>query len=128
MHHLDRQSDRGSVTAETAVALPALAAVLALSLWAVAAVTAQLQCVDAARVAARAVARGEPAARSSAVAQQAAPDGAAISLRRSGDLVTVEVRSVARLPGPWGDRAPSLHVGAQATAAVEGTAGGEPLP
>ena len=46
------------MTAETAVVLPALTVILALVLWAVAAVTAQLACVDAARMAARALARG----------------------------------------------------------------------
>jgi hypothetical protein len=124
----DRHSDRGSVTAETAVVLPALAAVLALSLWAVAAVTTQLQCVDAARVAARAVARGETAEMSRAVAARAAPEGASISIRRSGDLVEVEVRSVAKLPGTWGHGVPPLHVGARATAALEdsGDAGAAP--
>ncbi|GAB3882575.1 hypothetical protein GCM10027612_13340 [Microbispora bryophytorum subsp. camponoti] len=43
--------ERGSVTAETAVALPALVVVLIASLWAVTVVGAQLRCVDAARAA-----------------------------------------------------------------------------
>jgi Flp pilus assembly protein TadG len=120
--------ERGSVTAETAVALPALAVVLALSLWAVAAVTAQLQCVDAARVAARAVARGESPARSTAVARAAAPRGASISIAPSGGLVVVEVRSRARFPGPWGRRAPSLVVAGSAAATREDSVAPEPFP
>jgi Flp pilus assembly protein TadG len=124
----DGSDDRGSVTAETAVALPALVAVLALSMWAESAVTAQLQCVDAARVAARALARGETAARSTAVAREAAPGGASIDVGRSGDLVTVEVRSVARMPGPWGGRAPSVHVRGRAAATSEDTLGGGVVP
>ncbi|MGZ4593315.1 MAG: TadE family type IV pilus minor pilin [Actinomycetes bacterium] len=102
--------------------LPALASVLALSVWAVATVTAQLQCVDAARVAARALARGEAASASTEVARQAAPDGATVSVLRTGDLVTVEVRAVSRLPGPWRGRGPSVDVGGRATAEVEGAA------
>jgi Flp pilus assembly protein TadG len=116
------------VTAETAVALPALAVVLALSVWAVSAVTAQLRCVDAARVAARALARGESSARSAAVAREAAPEGAAISVDRSADLVTVEVRSVSRLPGPWGRWAPSVQVGGRAAATAEETLEGSSIP
>jgi hypothetical protein len=79
------------VTAETAVVLPALTVVLALVLWAVAAVTAQLACVDAARLAARALARGEQEAAVRAVVQQAAPSGASVSLGASDDHVVAEV-------------------------------------
>ncbi len=50
-------ADRGSVTAELAVALPALVLLLLAGLTAVQAVTVQLRCVDAAREAARAAAR-----------------------------------------------------------------------
>lgn len=65
--------------------------VLALVLWAVAAVTAQLACVDAARTAARAMARGEQEPAVRAAAQQAAPSSASVSIGRSGDLVVAEV-------------------------------------
>src|SRR3954447_16179955 len=84
---------RGAVTAETAVALPALVAVLALALWAVGAVNAQLRCVDAARLAARAVARGDDAAAATSRAEAAAPPGATVQVTRAGGLVTVEVRA-----------------------------------
>jgi Flp pilus assembly protein TadG len=40
--------DRGSVTAETALVLPVLVVVLAMAVWVLAAVGAQLRCVDAA--------------------------------------------------------------------------------
>lgn len=71
--------------------LPALTVVLALVLWAVAAVTAQLACVDAARTAARALARGEQDAAVRAAAQQAAPSGASVALATSGEHVVAEV-------------------------------------
>jgi TadE-like protein len=85
------RSSRGSVTAETAVVLPALTVVLALVLWAVAAITAQLACVDAARTAARALARGEQHAAVRVAAQQAAPSGASVALGTSSDHVVAEV-------------------------------------
>jgi hypothetical protein len=53
--------DRGSFTAELAAGLPALMVLLIAGLGAVSAVTVRAQCLDAARDAALAVARGEPA-------------------------------------------------------------------
>jgi hypothetical protein len=79
------------VTAETAVVLPAVTVVLAIVLWAVAAITAQLACVDAARTAARALARGEQHAAVRTAAQEAAPSGASVSLGKSGEHVVAEV-------------------------------------
>lgn len=89
---LDRTHlDRGSVTAETAVALPSVFLVALMLVWVLAVVTAQLQCVDAARAGARSVSRGESVAASEAAALQAAPDGATVAIGRSGDFVRVEV-------------------------------------
>ena len=116
-----RSPDRGSVTAETAVTLPALAAVLLASLWSVAAVTAQVRCVDAARVAARALARGEPTAWSVAAARRAAPAGAKVAVSRSAGLVVVEVTATARAPGPWSGAVPGLTLRGRAVAEEEGS-------
>jgi Flp pilus assembly protein TadG len=71
--------DRGMVTAELAVGLPALILVLGIALFAQAAVAAQLRCVDAASVAARLLARGEPASVADATAMSAAPAGAQLT-------------------------------------------------
>ncbi|MEV6784646.1 TadE family type IV pilus minor pilin, partial [Streptomyces sp. NPDC051098] len=46
--------DRGSVTAEAAVAVPALVVFAMALVWALMAASAQIQCVDAARAGARA--------------------------------------------------------------------------
>ncbi|MGH8869216.1 MAG: TadE family type IV pilus minor pilin [Actinomycetes bacterium] len=88
-----RGRDRGYATAEMAVALPVLGVVLAMLLWGVAVAVAHVQCLDAARLAARAVARGEsvPAAREAALA--AAPEGSEVSVSASGGLVRVAVRT-----------------------------------
>jgi hypothetical protein len=66
------------VTAELAVGLPALVVVLAVALFAQAAVTAQLRCVDAAAVAARLLARGESGALARSTALAAAPSDATL--------------------------------------------------
>ncbi|MFL6137707.1 MAG: TadE family type IV pilus minor pilin [Frankiaceae bacterium] len=100
-----RRRDTGMVTAETALALPALAAVLAASLWAVHAVAAQLLCVDAAREAARSVVRGDAWSSARATAVAIAPHGADVRITMSGGLVRVRVGvglggPLPGLPGP----------------------------
>ena len=63
------------------------------------AVSMQVRCVDAAREAARLAARGDGGSASTA-AQGIAPDGAAVRLRRDGELVVATViASSALLPG-----------------------------
>jgi Flp pilus assembly protein TadG len=114
-HH---RPDIGYVTAETALALPALVFVLALALWAVHVVSAQLRCVDAARDAARAVARGDVVATARSLAARAAPAGAEVSIAVGSDSVYVVVR--ARLPGAV-PALPGWTVTARAAAELEPT-------
>jgi hypothetical protein len=119
------------VTAETAVVLPVLVLVLAAAVWAVATVAAQLRCVDAAREAARAAARGEPTAVAVSLARGAAP-GADVMLDRQPATVSVVVRLRVGGPGWLGRRLPSQVVSAHAAAAVESRldppADAEPTP
>jgi hypothetical protein len=109
------------------VALPALAVVLALAMWAVGAVSAQLRCVDAARLAARAVARGDDRSAATDRAVGAAPPGAVVTVTTSGELVTVVVRARRPLVGGWG-AGPGVEVEGRATADAEGAGptGGRP--
>lgn len=111
--------DQGSVTAEMAVALPGLVLVLAAALWAVTAAGAKVECIDAARAAARAAARGEPLPAVRAAAVKAAPAGAHVALHRDDDLVEVEVSARVRVVGAavWG--MPAVVVHGHVTAAVE---------
>lgn len=111
----NRARDRGYVTAEAALVLPSLLVVLALAVAVVVGVGAQLRCVDAARAAARVVARGDsdPLARRAATA--VAPAGATVRIGH-GELVEVRVDAVIRLTR-W---LPSFHVGARAVAEAEG--------
>ncbi len=90
---------RGMVTAEFAVVLPAVVLVLALSLGAIGLALDQIRCVDAARVGARAASRGDNPAAVIVVAGRAAPTDAVVSIGASGDLVSVSVVSRPRVAG-----------------------------
>jgi hypothetical protein len=87
------------VTAELAVALPALILVLVAALYGVALVTAQLRCVDAAAVGARLAARGEPPALVRTTALDAAPSESRLELARSAMVVTATVTVRVAPPG-----------------------------
>ncbi|MER7208075.1 TadE family type IV pilus minor pilin [Streptosporangium sp. NPDC000239] len=105
------------MTAETAVALPALVIVLAVALWAVTTVGARLECVDAARAGARAASRGEPLERVRSVVLAAAPAGARVTVTRGAETTRVEV-SVNVVPG-WGASLPGVTVHATAVSITE---------
>jgi hypothetical protein len=85
--------DRGSFTAELAAGLPALMLLLFAGLTAVSAVIEKGQCVDEAREAALATARGAP------VPTQFSPAGATVQIEVDGDVVTARVRAPVRLLG-----------------------------
>ncbi|MFF3750486.1 TadE family type IV pilus minor pilin [Streptomyces sp. NPDC002018] len=87
------RSERGSVTAEAAVAVPALVVFTMALVWALTAASAQIRCVDAARAGARAAARSEPRAVVLDAARSAAPEGARVTLGRTGDLWRVRVEA-----------------------------------
>jgi Flp pilus assembly protein TadG len=88
--------DRGSVVAEFAVALPAVALVLFLGAGSLGACARQVRLQDAAADAARLVARGEAEARAWAAIDAAVPGASATTARR-GDLVCVTATSSASL-------------------------------
>ncbi len=117
------RSQRGAVTAELALTLPILLAVTAGLVWLLAVAVAQVRTVDAAREAARAVARGDDTARAVQVAQQIAPAGVRVTVTVSGDRVTARARG--RMSGPGGIfgavAAPTLN--AESVAVLEQDAG-----
>jgi Flp pilus assembly protein TadG len=93
----------GAVTAELAVAMPAVLVVLAAVLSVGQAVLAQVSCVDAARAGARAAARGDALddvrqTALTAVAGALRPVGAAdVDVVQGGDVVVVTVSRPVRL-------------------------------
>jgi TadE-like protein len=114
------RADRGSATAELAVGLPALVLLTVVAVTAVGAVLTQLRCVDAAREAARAQARGEPGV---IVAERVAPPGAAVGIELADGTVRATVRVQVH---PLGGRLPGFEVSAVSVAALEPTAAYRP--
>lgn len=109
--------DRGSVTAELAVGLPAVVLVLVVVLVVAAAGIAQLRCADGARAGARAAALGSDDAADDA--RHVAGESARVVITTSAGWVTVTVSSdVGGLPFGGGP----LRASATATARVEPSA------
>jgi len=88
------------VTAELAAAIPALIFMLLVAVNAVMIGIDQVRCVDAARAAARAAARGDSAAAVQEAGARAGPSGSTISVATGDALVQVTV--AAPVPGPFG--------------------------
>lgn len=110
------RSSQGSVTAETALVLPAVAVLLAGVLALGSAVVAQVACVDAARAGARAAARGDPLIQVLGQARSLAPAGAGVRVAHRPADVTVMVRARIVLPLPG---SPGIVVAAEALAQRE---------
>lgn len=87
------------VTAELAVATPVVVVVLALALSAVRLGVDEVRCVDAARLAARALARGDSEGSARALAIAAGPPGAMIEVRVAGSEVSATVSASRELAG-----------------------------
>lgn len=88
----------GMVTAETALVMPTLVVLTLTLCWLVSVGVGELRVADAARDAARVVARGDAPALARAAAARTAGDGASVRFERTGGLVTVEVSRRASPP------------------------------
>lgn len=118
-----RRPERGAVTAEAALVLPLLALVTVGLAWMVGVGVAQGRVQDAAREAARVVARGEAPAAGAALARQVAPSGATVTVQQQAGRVVVVVRAPLRGPGGVFAFLTDVSVSARSVAAVEdGTA------
>lgn len=98
---------------EAALALASLVAVVVVAIGAVLTAAGQLQCMDAAREAARLTARGEQQ-RAREVASQLAPDGAQVDVLVRGDEVQATVDG-----GLFGGRLGVLRTHGRAVAIME---------
>lgn len=109
-------------TAELAVTLPVLVAVLVLALSAVTTVLDQVRCLDAARSTARVLARGDGVATAMAAGRPLAPAGATFTTSSSDAMVEVRVSSPAAAALRWLGVGPSPS--ARAVAVREDVGGG----
>jgi len=107
------------VTAETAVVLPVLLIVLAMAVWVLACVSAQLRCTDAAATAARVAARGDSTAEAVSAGRRVAPGGADVQVTLVGDQVHAQVQTEVRPFGTALSGLPGFDVRARAVAARE---------
>lgn len=114
-----RHHERGMVTAELATIAPFGVAFAFLLLWIVTLGLSQVRVTDAAREAARLVARGETTSTATKAAQRLAPDDAHISITRDGDVVTVRVRATSGLQLPVLSHIGTRDVSASSTAVLE---------
>ncbi|MCG2623528.1 TadE family protein [Arthrobacter sp. I2-34] len=110
------RSDRGAATAEVAVVLPAVVALLGLLLAGATGAVTQLQLEKAAQAAVRQLGRGEPEGQAAATARRIAGEGAGLAAATSGGWVSVRV--TAQVPGPWGPWS-GWTLAAEATAPAE---------
>jgi hypothetical protein len=110
---------RGAVTAELAMALPVLVAVTWGLVWLLSVGLAQVRTVDAAREAARAMARGDAEGAAVARAREVAPADASITVRILGDEVVTVVDAAVAGPGGLFRWQPAVTVRARAVAALE---------
>ena len=108
-----RHEDEGSVTVEAALGLAGLTVVTVLLLAGLTVLTSQLRCTDAAREAARLLARGQPIEAAAAV-HQIGPPGANLAFERIGDSITAKVTA-----HPTDGLLPEIHLGATAYAVAE---------
>jgi Flp pilus assembly protein TadG len=106
------------VTAELAACLPVLMLILGVALTAVWVVAARVRLQDAAREAARAAARGDPAA-ARRLAGDAAP-GARVDMTSSGGAVVAVVQEQVHPLGGW---LPAITITERSVAAVEPASG-----
>ncbi len=111
--------ERGMATAELAVITPLAVVVAVLLLWTASLGVTQVRLTDAAREAARMVARGEPVADAEQVARDQAPEGSTVAVTERDGVVEVVVSVRATLPGTWFDDPVGRDLSSTAVAALE---------
>ncbi|MGW1344097.1 TadE family type IV pilus minor pilin [Kribbella sp. NPDC002412] len=109
------------MTAEVAITLPVLLTMLVLGLWLTGTVVLNIQCTDAARDVARAVARGESLESAQELGRRTAPKNATITITRTPTDIHVKVTATPTDPGPLLAPFPTTHVTAEATLQSEPT-------
>lgn len=113
------RASRGMVTAEAAFALPLVALFALVLVWLVSVGIEQVRVVDAARDAARAVARGDGDAAASQAARRTAGSGAAVQIQHTSAVVSVTVSQHASAPDWLLVPLPAVVVTSSASVEVE---------
>lgn len=111
---------KGMVSAEAALVLPMIALFALVLVWLLSVGIEQVRVVDAARDAARAVARGDDDAAAAEAARRTAGSGAEVSIRRVGGRVSVTVTDKASAPRWLLVPLPAFTVRAESAVEVEG--------
>jgi hypothetical protein len=88
-------------------------------MWLVSVAAAQIRCADAAREAARVLARGDQPGDAQAIVARTAPPGSSMTSQVRDDVVEVRVRANIRPPGSLGRVLPASAVVGSATAWLE---------
>ncbi|MDQ6641497.1 MAG: pilus assembly protein [Actinomycetota bacterium] len=114
-----RDDEWGTVTAEAAVVMPILLLFTIGMAWLVSLGVLHVRAVDAAREAARTVARGEPTAHGTSVGRRVAGAGSSVHVERRGGLVLVTVTAPVRGPGGLFGFVHRFDMHAQAVAVLE---------
>lgn len=112
-------TERGMATAELAVITPLAVVVAVLLLWTATLGVTQVRLTDAAREAARMVARGEAVADAEQVARDQAPEGSTVVVTERDGVVEVVVSVRSTLPGTWFDDPIGRDLSSTAVAASE---------
>jgi Flp pilus assembly protein TadG len=113
-------SERGTVTAEAALVLPVVAMFVLALMWLLAVGIAKIQTVDAARDAARVLARGDGTQAAVAAALLSAPTGAHVAVgAASPDRATVTVTVNVTTPGWLLVHLPGVTLSCTATTPTE---------
>lgn len=123
---MPRRPERGAATAELVMVLPILVAVTLGLVWLLSLGVAQVRAVDAAREAARAVARGDDPAVAVRRGEQVGPAGTQVSVGNAGGDVTANASAQVRGPGGLFGWLPGVTVHASAVALLEATGGTSP--
>ncbi|GAB3263391.1 TadE family type IV pilus minor pilin [Alteromonas gracilis] len=107
------------MSAETAAVLPLMVVVAVGLCWLVGLAVVQMRVTDAAREAARLVARGEPEGAAMSIARRVAPEGSRATVTSGSGTVVVRVEAPVRGPAgvfsAWG----GFDIDAEAVASVE---------
>ncbi len=119
-----RRHQRGTVTAEAAIVLPLMTAFCLVLVWMVSIGISQVRAVDAARDAARAIARGGDQSAAASAARRTAPDGSEVTFSESGGTVTATVSVRVSPPGWLLVPLPTVTIGSSSTVETETDARG----